>query len=124
MAYFGLLSYLGVGVGDFKRGSVGDVEVISKCGNRGGRRGGGFVVNLDVLSLSQIMTYANFYVLNVTDPQSLRPSLTFNIFEPGSIHLARELLALLVVVVCCGSPELSSQILWVLKLLGVDCTWY
>jgi hypothetical protein len=58
MASFGLLSYLGVGVGDFKRGSVGDIEIISS--DRRERRGGGFVINLDVLSLSQIMTYASF----------------------------------------------------------------
>jgi hypothetical protein len=78
MAYFGLLSYLGVGVGvgGFKRGSVGDVGVISECEDRGRRRGGeeeGFVVKLAVSSLFQIMTYASFYVLNVTDSQSLRP---------------------------------------------------
>jgi hypothetical protein len=120
MASFGLLSYLGVGVGDFKRGSVGDVEVISKCGNRGGRRGGGFVVDLDVLSLSQIMTYASFLRFKFYWPAVSETFFTFDIFEPGSIHLARELSALLVVFPrSCVLQIIGYWRCWELIVLGL-----
>ena len=75
---------------------MGDVEVICMGGNRGGRRGGGFVVKLDVLSLFQIITFTNFRFSMLLTRVS-ETFFIFDIFEPGSIHLARELSALLVV---------------------------